>query len=161
MLVRANMRVCDSLLVRYPSRMTDSSESQLQAKLQQYQKAIEQEYNVIKEATASGEAPVVAEAARNLLITRAADAAKTIAWLAENATSEATRFQASKYILDNCLGKDALAPPVDPLQALISQLSGKPPATEAEINDSPLPLPLPLPPDTSKNLHSKEHPRLQ
>lgn len=96
----------------------------LSAKLAQYHKAIEEEYTAITLASESGEADVVAEAARKLLINRTAEAARTIAWLAENATSESTRLAASKYILDNALGEKGLARPVDPLESLVNELKG-------------------------------------
>lgn len=105
---------------------------ELQAKLAAYHKAIEEEFNVINKAVETGEPDAIATAARNFLIKETARAAETIGWLAQNATSEATRLQASKFILEHTLGVKGIAAPQDPMQALVDELKGNSPAKAKE-----------------------------
>lgn len=105
---------------------------ELAAKLHAYHKAVEEEFNVIQRAVESGEAEDIATAARNFLIKETAKAAETIGWLSANATSEATRLQASKFILEHTLGVKGIAAPHDPMEALVQELKGNSPAKAKE-----------------------------
>lgn len=108
-------------------------EPDLQAKLATYHKAIESEFNLVQEAVESGEAPAVAEAARKLLLSKTAEAARTIAYLAEHSSADNIRLSASKYILDNALGEKGLIRPTDPLEDLVNQLKGTPQPTKQQL----------------------------
>lgn len=100
---------------------------ELAAKLHAYHKAMEEEFNVIQAAVESGESEEIAKAARNFLIKETAKAAETIGWLAQNATSEATRLAAAKFVLEHTLGVKGIAAPVDPMEKLVNELKGNSP----------------------------------
>lgn len=103
----------------------------LQARLIAYHKAIEEEFNVINAAVATGEPDAIAEAARSFLIKETAKAAETIGWLAQNATSEAARLSAAKFILEHTLGVKGIAAPTDPMEKLVGMLKGNTPEKAA------------------------------
>ena len=98
-------------------------EKSLEAKLQSYHKAIQQEFATIEAAVESGKPEELADAARKALGANFVDYLEALTYLATAAESEGTRLSAIRYIL-NFLMESKNTEDDDSINKLIAELSG-------------------------------------
>lgn len=104
--------------------MLDDLSPDLEAKLQAYHKAFEEEFQTINASDASEEDKIKARAeqARKSLSESAPLAVSTLLNLASAAASESVKLKAAMYILDRVFGKDMALDAIDPTKELIKEL---------------------------------------
>jgi hypothetical protein len=105
-------------------------EKSLEAKLQSYHKAIQQEFATIEAAVEKGDPEGLAEAARKTLANNFADYLEALNYLAQGAESEGTQLSALRYIL-NFLMAEKTGQEDDSINELIKQLQGNATTNEA------------------------------
>jgi hypothetical protein len=105
---------------------SDISDPSLQARLQDYYRAIQSEFDTATNDGDSGDQEVYAEAVRKSLRQHMPTAVATIVNLSISAESENVRLNASKYIIEVGLDMDKGAGKSDPLADLVKQLTKQP-----------------------------------
>jgi hypothetical protein len=91
-------------------------------KLQQYQKAMEQEFELASKATDQDLETIRNNTAAKLL-QAVPNAVERILYLLEHAEKDTTQLNAAKFIIANALGKEAIGDTTDPLTNLLRELT--------------------------------------
>ena len=102
--------------------MPDELPEDLQTKLNEYHKALEEEFNTKTAVEINEDSPEIIEKTRGKLIQEIPASIGMMAILRDHAKSETVRFQASKYFIDNGLGKGENNVS-DPVEDLIKKLN--------------------------------------
>lgn len=108
------------------------NEDEAQEKLQDYIKAYQEEFETSSVADLSVDTPEIAQKARVELIKEIPGAVVQLKLLRDHAKSETVRFQVSKYIIDNGLGKGEVTVE-DPMEKLLREFQL---AAEQDANDT-------------------------
>lgn len=108
----------------------NDGDKSLQQQLQEYKQALREEWEADQPKNSEEDVEKITERARNLLVSITPDAASTLKYLANHAVSEQVRMSASRYILDNALGKTGAFTPEDPLAKLVDELTKNKPKTK-------------------------------
>jgi hypothetical protein len=90
-------------------------------KLQQYQKAIEQEFALAQSAT-DLDLETIKNNTASKLLQAVPNAVERILYLLEHAEKDTTQLSAAKFIIANALGKEAIGDTTDPLTNLLKEL---------------------------------------
>lgn len=102
--------------------LSDDLPADVKKKLADYQKQVEksfeQEFKVEDSKLAGAKT-----ATRDQIADLAPMACQTLAELMEFSDSDATRFNASKFVLEKVLGRDTVLDPDDPMQKVIERLT--------------------------------------
>lgn len=97
-------------------------DNDLDAQLQAYRKALEEEYDAAESGTPNDLEKIRVTTASKLL-TAVPAAVERIVYLLEHAEKDSTQLAAAKFIIANGLGEGAIGDTTDPLEALLKKLT--------------------------------------
>lgn len=103
--------------------MIDDNEKSLQARLAEYQKAIEAEFEISDKHGEGLNVTNIAEQTREMLTRAVPVAVSRLIHLVEHADKETTQLSAAKYVLDAALGKGKIPGVDDPMTDLLKQIA--------------------------------------
>jgi hypothetical protein len=107
----------------------------LNSKIQAYYKSVREEYELVERAANAEDPRELHKTIRAMLAKQAADAARQIGWLAQNAKGEGVRLSAAKFILGATMHAEGAAALIDPIQQLVDDLTKTPTTAREEVDD--------------------------